>query len=1069
MAQSGTVSFLFTDLVNSTRHLQAVGDEEGSRLFRAHHKLMTAAVTACGGQELQWLGDGLLAVFSSAADAVRCAISVQQTARRPVEGIRFEIRVGIHCGEALRHNGGYFGSSVVIARRVCDKASSGQILCTNVVAEVLSARHSFNFHPLGPYDLKGIAAPVPVSEILYEHSNPVALLNRTPFVGRQFQLQRLSVILEEMCNGHGSVVMLMGEPGIGKTRVIEEFADLAIQRNALVLRGACYDGEWQRPYGPFAEAINNYVERTDSGRLAGELGNRAAIIARVAPALRERMGQIEEPPALDKEEERFRLLDAVAQFFIATSRRAPIVLVLDDLHWADRGTVSMLAHLSHFVGASSILVLGAYRDAEVDPKHPLAAAIAQIRRSGRFESLSLKGLTNAELTEMFNIIGDHDAPLALVRAIESETGGNPFFVREVLLHLMEEGKLFQEGRWITDLKVEELAITEGVREVIERRLLRLSDTACNLLRIAATFNGAFDFGIAAAVAELDEETALSAIDEALSAQLLRPAGGSESFDFTHALIRNTLYSELSPPRRVRLHRNVAEAMEQRWGERAAEHAGEVAYHFSRAAALPGAERGVEYAIAAADNAETASAHDEVVGFLRMANDLMPRNDPRRARLLARLALVLPWTLNHGDGLEVAREAGDLIKATEGINATADFLEQAARAMHLAGRVRASWELARDGLRYAGDRRDLTWASLSELDLVREDAEDPENPGILTDSSRRSEVRAVLKTASREQLLARRIDPPFQSRQEILNDPEASAFAMVMMAGELRRGRELWQKEAAEAERRGQIAAAMTAWAGVAGCHISLGEFGLVQAAFDRAVALHARSTGRSFLAPSMFLNGVKYLMIVATDEGWEGLAKEAESKLLLNKPAPENNWSFALVRAVSAIVLAHLGRGETSMQRLATLPRALEVGAAAESRVGPMACDAAGALWLLNRTDNSAAVERALREKVIAPDFRFPMRDGRLSLARLCGLVGRYDEAAQWFDAARTILDEQGARPLRAITDFDQGLMYTRRGLAGDAELAHSFLDAADEQFQALRMTGWINRVAQTRALTVSN
>lgn len=510
-------------------------------------------------------------------------------------------------------------------------------------------------------------------------------------------------------------------------------------------------------------------------------------------------------------------------------------------------------------------------------------------------------------------------------------------------------------------------------------------------------------------------------------------------------------------------------MEERWGERAAEHAGEVAYHFSRAAALPGAERGVEYAIAAADNADIASAHDEVVGFLRMANHLMPRNDPRRARLLARLALVLPWTLNHGDGLEVAREAGGLIKSSEGINAAADFLEQAARAMHLAGRVRGSWELAKDGLRDAGERRDLTWASLSELDLVREDAENPDNPGILTDSPRRGEVRAILRTASRAQLLERRIDPPFQSRREILDDPEASAFAMVMMAGELRRGRELWQKEAAEAERRGQIAAAMTAWAGVAGCNISLGEFGLVQAAFDRAVALHARSTGRSFQAPSMFLNGVKYLMIVATDEGWEGLAREAESKLLLNKPAPENNWSFALVRAVSAIVLAHLGRGETSLQRLATLPRALEVGAAAESRVGPMACDAAGALWLLNRTDHSEIVERALRDKVIAPDFRFPMRDGRLSIARLCALMGRYDEAAQWFDAARTTLDEQGARPLRAIADFDQALMYVRRGLTGDTELARPFLDAADEQFRALHMTGWLNRVVQTRAHRASN
>ena len=213
MAQSGTVAFLFTDLVGSTQHLQEMGDEEGSRLFRAHHKLMTAAVTACGGQELQWLGDGLLAVFSSAADAVRCAISVQQTARRPVEGIRFEIRVGVHCGEALRNEGGYFGTSLVIARRVCDRASSGQILCTSVVADLLSARHSFSFRSLGPYELKGhCGLGSGQRNTLRAHQSGRAA-EPNSVRGRQVQLKRLSAILEEMCNGSGQCSHAAGRAG----------------------------------------------------------------------------------------------------------------------------------------------------------------------------------------------------------------------------------------------------------------------------------------------------------------------------------------------------------------------------------------------------------------------------------------------------------------------------------------------------------------------------------------------------------------------------------------------------------------------------------------------------------------------------------------------------------------------------------------------------------------------------------------------------------------------------------------------------------------------------------------
>src|SRR5271170_2693002 len=207
VGQSGTVTLLFSDLVNSTEILQRAGDEAGQRLFQAHHKLISDAVNGSGGEELEWLGDGVLAAFSSVADAVRCAISIEQTARRPVAGARFEIRIGLHLGEVLRRDGGYFGMSVVTARRLCDRATSGQILCSKIVADLLAARQTFNFRELGPVNLKGLAALVHVCEVLYERNEPAAVLNRTPFVGRAKQLHRLSAKLEEACNGQGSIVM----------------------------------------------------------------------------------------------------------------------------------------------------------------------------------------------------------------------------------------------------------------------------------------------------------------------------------------------------------------------------------------------------------------------------------------------------------------------------------------------------------------------------------------------------------------------------------------------------------------------------------------------------------------------------------------------------------------------------------------------------------------------------------------------------------------------------------------------------------------------------------------------
>jgi class 3 adenylate cyclase len=1061
--QSGTVTLLFTDLVNSTEHLQRVGDESAQRLFQAHHKLITDAITSSGGEELEWLGDGALAAFSSSADAVRCAISIEQTARRPVAGARFEIRIGLHLGEVMRRNGGYFGISVVTARRLCDRAASGQILCSKMIADLLVARQTFNFRDLGQIDLKGLAAPTQVCEVLYERNDPAAMLNRTPFVGRAAQLKRLSAKLEQVFNGQGSIVMLRGEPGIGKSRLLEEFSDLAKQHGALTIRGACYDGEWQAPYGPFAEAIMEYA-RGDRAGLATLLGKRASIIARLAPGLHDLLGDIPEPVALEKEEERFRLFDAVAQFLIGASQRAPLVLILDDLHWADRGTVAALSHVAHFVAANPILLIGAYRDAEVDRKHPLAAALTGISRIRNFENLTLSGLEKGDLASMLGIIGDDDAPDALVKALGDATDGNPLFIREVLLHLVEEGKILREGQgWISKFSIEELGIPDGVRQVVIRRLQKLSDDANRLLSVASAFNGAFSFEVASSAAGLDEQAALSAIDEALDAQLLRPGANSEAFDFTHALIRHTLYSELNPARRTRLHRKIAEEMERAWGERAANHAAEVAFQFWRSAAASGATRGADYAIAAADNAEAAYAHDEVAAFLKIALELISKDDPRRPRLLQRLGHAMTWTLDGEDASQVAMEAGKLLAAAEGPDRAADYFENAAREMVRAGLMHSAWNMAREGLRYIGDRRDIVWASLDEIDTFRCEAEASDNVGITVDSERRRERRAILKGISSEQACGRRIDEyPYDSREEIIGDPYCDLLPLTFLGGECRRALPLWQERAGESERSGRLATAMDAWAYVARCQNVLGNFIESRAAYDRAIAFSARLNRPSF--PLLNLMSVRSDFLIALDEGWDEIITVPGFDELIANPPPEFKFTIAPGFAVNAMVMARNHQDETALQFLATLTNALERGAFWGFPYGMMACDAACAIWLLNRTDYVEVIERSIREKVLGPDFRFPMRDARLSIARLSALQGRCDAATEWFAKAREVLDEQGWRPLRAICDHDEALMYLRRGAQGDGDRARPLLAAAERQFQTLGMNGWIKRAAKSIA-----
>src|SRR5262249_14260850 len=284
---------------------------------------------------------------------------------------RLGLRVGVHVGEALADEGDYVGTPVVLARRLCEQATAGQILCSGVVVELLRGRQAFQFAAVGPLGLKGFPEPVPAYAVAYEPEDAGARLRRTPFTGRPAELARLGQRLEEARAGRGGVVLLMGEPGIGKTRMLDEFAEQVRAQGTLVLWGRCYEGEAGRPYGPFAEAIGEYARTAAAEALAADLGPGAAPPGRLGPVGRARVPDLPEPVTVEPYEERVRLLDAVTQFLLGVAARVPTVLVLDDLHWADAGTVALLRHVARFAPRGRLLVLGAYRDVDVDRQHPL--------------------------------------------------------------------------------------------------------------------------------------------------------------------------------------------------------------------------------------------------------------------------------------------------------------------------------------------------------------------------------------------------------------------------------------------------------------------------------------------------------------------------------------------------------------------------------------------------------------------------------------------------------------------------------------------------------------------------
>jgi tetratricopeptide (TPR) repeat protein len=1017
---------------------------------------------------VKWLGDGVLTTFTSVADGVRCAVTMAQRTRRPVAGERLGLRVGLHVGEVLHDEGAdYVGTPVVLARRLCGRAAAGQILCGSAVVELLRERQGFEFAAVGPLELKGFPEPVAAYEVRYQPDTGAALLRHTPFTGRTAELRRLRRRLEEARTGHGGVVLLAGEPGIGKTRTIEEVAETARAQGALVLWGRCYEGEAAQSFGPFAEALGEYGRTVAPEVLQADLGLHAAPLTRIVPLLRERVPDVPEPVALEPAEERVRLLDAVAQSLLAVAARVPTMLVLDDLHWADAGTVALLRHVARFVPRARLLLLGAYRDVEVAAHHPLTDALGTLPRETSYEQLGLAGLDAAAIKELVDTVADREMPAAWVEALTRETSGNPFFLREVLLHLAEEGVLAPaDGRAAPG--PEGLQLPDTVRQVIARRLARLPAATSDLLRVAAVFTGGIDFEVARRVAGLEEHAALDALDAALAAQLLAAAGGpTAAYDFPHALVRHTLYEGLSPARQVRLHRAVAEAMEAIYGERAVEHAAEIASQYARSAGLPGSERGVPHAVAAADRAAAASAHDDTVTFLRIALQLLPPNDARRARLLGRLGMALLGALNYEAALPAVREAGELIAAAEGKDAAADFLAEAAmQCTYGGGFYQGAWAFASQGLGYIGDRRDLTWVRLMIQDITRRECEDPNNSGIVFDTPER---RAVLQITERlsfswseEVILAPGGFLPLKSRQDILSRHSDSPHVLMWGAGEFRRSLRLWEDLEAQSQREGRIRDAVMHAACAAICHNALGNLAAARAAYDRGAALARRVTG-AFLP---ILNGAQFDMVTVVGDGWEALGSHEN---VLSRATSQAKWLLTTAQAGTAQMFAWFGMTDESLSWLETFLPALERVPAWAFGCMHMACGGATTLWLLQRTDHIEVIARNVHDKVLVPDFRWTMYDGRLSMARLCALQGHYDEARDWFAKARTVLDEQGARPLRAIVDFDEALMYCRRGARGDMESAPPLLEAALQQFHALGMTGWIRRAVELRTSSLTD
>jgi DNA-binding SARP family transcriptional activator len=477
-------------------------------------------------------------------------------------------------------------------------------------------------------------------------------------VGRQRELAQLEQLWDQAQNGQGQLALVVGEPGIGKTRLIQALITHTQRQGATILRGGCYEYEATTPYLPFVEGIRAHVHMHGADTLRAQLGPTAAELARLAPEIEVKLGVLAPSPSLPPGDERLRLFDNIVRFLRSLASDHGLLVFLDDLHWADRSTLVLLHYLLRHLRSNRLLVVVAYRAIELDSNHPLIDALAEWNRERLATRIALERLSRAETDELLlGLLEQENHAPGFAEAIYRETEGNPFFVEEVVKALLAQEQLNatddqQQRKGITALE-----IPQSIKEAIGRRLRRLSHECGEMLHTAAALGKTFAFAELASVAPANEDSLLNALDEACAAQLIRP-NQADSFTFTHDKIRETLYQQLNPIRRRRLHQRIGEALEQLYasdhidsmkiardphqippygnGDRqpSHDHAHVLAFHAVAGHDWP---RGLTNSLRAAEHARRIFANDEALHYYQMAHSCAEAlNQPEQLAAIAEL-------------------------------------------------------------------------------------------------------------------------------------------------------------------------------------------------------------------------------------------------------------------------------------------------------------------------------------------------------------------------------------------------------------------------------------------------
>ena len=885
---------------------------------------------------------------------------------------------------------------------------------------------------------------------------------RGPFVGREQEIEALVEGLGDAFAGRGRLVLLVGEPGIGKTRLADDLASRARARGARVIVGRCWEAGGAPAYWPWVESLRSLLREIDAETLRRQLGANALDLAQLLPEVREMLPGLGEPPSLESDSARFRLFEAVSSFLSVAADDRPIVLVLDDLHAADEPSLLLLRFVARQLGKHRLLVVGAYRDVDPSPTAPLRAAVTELAREPVTRTLVLGGLAEHDVGRFIELATGETPSDDLVHLVHEETEGNPLFVGEIVRLRAAEGALEQAAA------AARLAIPQSVRDVIARRVAHLSDECNRVLVLGSVLGREFALDALELVAEVSRDELLELLDEALAARVLADVPGSPArLTFAHVLIRDTLYDGLTSARRVRLHRKILEGLEALYGKETGAHLAELAHH-----AVTGSDfdKGLRYARQAGDRALALLAYEEAARLYSTALDALALSAPSDEATRCELLLALG---------EAESRAGHSSSAKQA----------AAEAAAIARRLGLSRALARAAADYGGR---IVWARAADDDRLVPLLE--EGLAVLGEDDVELRVRLLARLSGALR------DEPARDRREALSREavdlarrtgnlaglahalDGRLYAIIApdtISDCLGLGVEL----SAVAARIGDPERLVQGHMHQFIAHVTLGDVG--EAIADLAVVARLSDELRQPVQLWQ-VRGAEAMLALAAGRLSDG-EQLLEAAFELGRHAlPAAVPHHAFQRYTLCDFRGGIGEIEQAMQAVADDHPARPVfrcavahiharlGRSAEARqeLDDLARDGFSAVpfdmeWLL--ATSLLAETAALLGDQEAADALYPMllpygalnavdtaEAMRGSVARYLGLlattIGRWDAAVRHFEDALASNERMGALPWLAHTQADYARMLLSRGSAGDRQQAERLLGAAASTFRRLGM-----------------